>query len=92
MLVLHSALLNEYFTFNACLFKNEHMSVGAKVGQRRAVYLVELEFPVIVMSPIGVLGTELWSLLLLTAEPSPVPFTTSYLCIFSQPTANTISC
>lgn len=32
--------------------------------------------------PGWMLGTELQSLLFLTAEPSPVPFTSSYLCVF----------
>lgn len=59
------------------------MSVGAKVGQKRAVDPVEQELP-----PMGVLGTKLGPSLLLTAEPPPVPFATSYLCVFSQHAAN----
>jgi len=67
------------------------MSVGAKVGQKRAVDPVELELLVIVKPAMGVLGTELGSLLLLTAEPSAVLFATSYLGVFSQHAANTLS-
>lgn len=89
MFTLLSALLNKYFTFNnLSVFGNVHMSVGAKVGQKRAVDPVELELPVIVIPPMRVLGTELRPLLLLTAESSPVPFATSYLCVFSQHAAN----
>lgn len=72
------------------VFGNVHMSVGAKVGQKRAVDPVELELLVIVKPAMGVLGTELGSLLL-TAEPSPVLFAISYLGVFSQHAANTLS-
>lgn len=57
------------------------MSVDPKVGQKRAVDPVELELLVIGKPPMGVLGTELGSLLL-TADPSPVRFSTSHLCVF----------